>query len=164
MVKLQDFVKEYNEEDEHSALRMTPEDAHQEANETMLMRRLYPPLVEGKPKYALGEWVRVSRTKGIFEKGFHPSWTFQIYRVIGINHAKPIMYQVADFYGKKMFGSYYETELQKVADANYWPVSEVLEEKTVKGQVYQKAKMIGYEKPAWVLKTDVQALNEPGSG
>jgi hypothetical protein len=71
--KLQDFVKEYNEEDEHSALRMTPDDAHHEKNETKLLRRLYPPPVEGKPKYELGEWVRVSPTKGIFEKGFHPT-------------------------------------------------------------------------------------------
>ncbi len=155
---LDKLVAEYNEEDKHTTLKMRPEQARDETNERNLLNRQYPQPVRGKPKFKLNEWVRVSRTKGIFEKGFHPTWSFGIFRIIGINHSKPVMYQIEDYYGLKQNGSFYESELQKVADANFWPVEKVLEEKTVNGQVYQKAKIMGYEKPAWVLKENVEKI------
>jgi hypothetical protein len=156
--KLQTFVEQYNEDDEHSALTMTPQEAHLDKNEGKLIDRLYPEPEIGKPQYKLGDWVRVSRTKGIFEKGFHPTWTFQMYRVIGINHAKPVMYQLQDYYGEKMYGSYYEPELQKVADPSFFPTDDALEEKTVKGKTYVLARPIGYEKPNCFLKENVETL------
>ena len=47
-------------------------------------------------KIKIGETVRISRIKGIFEHGFLPNWTEQIYKIHKINKSEPVTYTLED--------------------------------------------------------------------
>ena len=87
----------------------------------------------GRPRYRLGQWVRISRIKGKFEKGFHPSWSAAVYQVIGIDRNIPILYTVQDYYGEPITGRFYESELQTVKDPDVFLAEEVLQRKKQRG-------------------------------
>ena len=61
-----------------STIGMTPTAARNLKSEETLWNRLYKTTAKGRPKYKLGDWVRISRIKGRFEKGFHPNWSYQV--------------------------------------------------------------------------------------
>ena len=65
---LPSLVDNYNHR-VHSTIQMSPADASKVENEGRLAAHMF----QGQPaapvpKFAVGDWVRVSRTKGIFEK------------------------------------------------------------------------------------------------
>lgn len=82
---LQEQLDTYNST-KQSTIGMTPKAARNSntQSEDALWNRLYKPTAKGRPKYKLGDWVRISRVKGRFEKGFHPNWSYQVYKVRAI--------------------------------------------------------------------------------
>ena len=56
--------------------------------------------------------VRISWKKDIFEKGFTPNWTEEVFTVSEIKHTNPITYSVKDLIGEPVKGTFYEQELQ----------------------------------------------------
>ena len=67
-----------------------------------------------KPKFKIGDKVRISKYKRkLFDKGFTPNWTEEVFVVDGILHTKPVTYRLVDLQGETVTGSFYEQELQK---------------------------------------------------
>lgn len=97
-----------------------------------------------KASFKLGDWVRVSRVKGVFEKGYEPSWSYAIYRV---NGAAPFTYQLSDIKNEVVAGSWYEPELQHTIQNmdTPWPIEKVLRERTVNGVHQSFVKFMGYD-------------------
>ena len=151
---LDEQVKDYNTT-EHSALGMSPREAREKEDE--LLDR-YPEPVVGKPRYKLGDWVRISRLKGLFEKGFHPNWSYEIFKIVGIRKNVPVLYELVDYDGERIEGAFYESDLQPVADPSYFPVEKVLKTRKVKGRTEKLVKLLGYKEPRWLLGDDVGAL------
>jgi len=56
---------------------MTPVEASLKKNETAVYRNLYPERRTSmpKPKLKLGDRVRITQKKTMFEKGYTPRWT-----------------------------------------------------------------------------------------
>lgn len=78
-------------------------------------RKLYPERRQTKPKLKIGDFVRVSKLKNIFQKGYTPNWSRELFIVSGINvKFVPIMYTITDFHGQEIIGKFYEQELQKI--------------------------------------------------
>jgi hypothetical protein len=68
-----------------------------------------------KPKFALGDVVRVSRTKGIFEKGYTANWSQEQFIVSMIRRSScddTLMYYLMDWYHRKIARGVYGQELQ----------------------------------------------------
>ena len=68
---LPDLVKEYNNT-RHSSIKMTPVKASKKENELRVWRNLNPEHLEVydlKPKFSVGDKVRISKKKKTFEKG-----------------------------------------------------------------------------------------------
>ena len=68
-----------------------------------------------KAKYNAGDFVRISRTKVAFEKGYEAKWSeeiFQIHRVL--EWRKPRVYELSDLAGEVIDGIFYEQELAPV--------------------------------------------------
>ena len=57
------------------------------------------------------ETLRISRIKGIFEHGFLPNWSEQIYKIHKINNSTPVTYILEDLNGEIIIGSFYNEEL-----------------------------------------------------
>lgn len=141
---LQPEVDTYNKTI-HSTIEMTPLEAREPRNANGLYG-LIQEMPLGKPKYKLNQWVRIARIKGRFEKGFHANFSAEIFKIAGINLNKPVMYQVADYDGKLIDGSFYEEELTPVKNPDYFPVEEVLQRRGRKVLV----KYMGYKEPQWI--------------
>lgn len=139
----------------HSALRMSPADASKPANEAALWAYQYgdvasPPVVP--TAFHVGDWVRISRIKGRFEKGFHPAWSWEVYRVTGVDAHAPPTYTLADYFGEPVTGSFYEAELQRTKDKDFMAIEKVVRTRTVKGVKQLLVQWLGYgpKRQTWI--------------
>ncbi len=115
---LGDVVESYNNT-RHRSIKMTPTEASKPENEQRLLdlqykdaeKHLSPP--PGESPLKIGNFVRLSRQKGTFEKGYTSKWSEEIYRVTSILHTNPRVYELADLLGEKILGAFYSVELQK---------------------------------------------------
>ena len=117
---LPDLVKNYNTK--HSSIKMTPVEASKPKNELTVWRNLYPDRLEAariNPKFSIGDKVRLSKKKALFEKGYTTRWTGEIFTVTKIKHTSPVTYKVADLNGEEIDGTFYEPELQKTKQQSF---------------------------------------------
>ena len=73
---LPDLVREYNNT-RHSFIKMTPVKASKKENELGVWKNLYPDHLEIyniKPKFSVGDKVRISKKKKTFKKGYTTRW------------------------------------------------------------------------------------------
>lgn len=108
-----DLVDSYNHS-VHSTIKMRPVDVTDE-NILQVWKNTYnkePRYV--KPKYEVGDLVRITKERKHFQKGYESKWSeeiFQIHRVI--KHPYPV-YELKDFNNKIVDGYFYQEEVQRV--------------------------------------------------
>ena len=68
-----------------------------------------------KPKFKVGNHVRISKYKNIFAKGYTQNWSEEVFVVSKIKNTVPWTYVVSDLNGEEITGSFYEKELQKTS-------------------------------------------------
>ena len=114
--KIDELLKDYNNSF-HRSIQMIPIAASDIKNSNRVFANLYSDELYKqvkKPKFRIGDRVRISKYKRkLFDKGFTPNWTEEIFVIDGILHTKPITYRVVDLQGEIVTGSFYEQELQK---------------------------------------------------
>ena len=114
--KIGKLLKDYNNS-WHRSVRMAPLNASDSKNSNQVFANLYSNEIYTpvkKPKFRIGDRVRISKYKRqLFDKGFTPNWTEEIFVINQILHTKPVTYRVVDLQGEAVTGSFYEPELQK---------------------------------------------------
>jgi hypothetical protein len=133
------LIAEYNESF-HRIIGMTPIECSKVKKHEMQI----PRKVLGKPKFKFGDKVRISRTKGIFEKGYLPNWSEAIYLIHEVKRTSPVTYVLRDTAGEVLEGSFYESELQKTKQEIY-RIEQVLRKKTINGVERALVKWVGYD-------------------
>ena len=69
-------------------------------------------LKPGKPKFAIGDRVRISKYKRqVFDKGYTPNWTEEVFVIDKVLPTKSVTFNI-DLMGEAIEGSFYEQELQ----------------------------------------------------
>ena len=109
------LVKYYNNT-RHSSIKMTPVEASEKKNELTVWRNLYPnrlDILDINPKFSIGDKVRISKKKALFEKGYTTRWTEEVFTITKIKRTSPITYKIADLNGEEIYGTFYEPELQR---------------------------------------------------
>src|SRR5688572_20565395 len=111
---LDEMVNNYNNT-RHSSIKMTPVKASMKVNEKVVWMNLYgdeisEPIV---PKFSAGDKVRITKKKNVFEKGYTPRWTEEMFAVSEVQYTNPPTYKITDYNGEEIKGSFYEQELQK---------------------------------------------------
>lgn len=114
--KSDDFVNAYNNS-YHRSIRMAPSVVNdcnilQVYKNIRLAQRI--PKKKRRAKVKVGDYVRISKEKLIFSKGYDPSWTLEVFRVKTIVKRNPIVYRLIDLQGEEIKGTFYETEVQKI--------------------------------------------------
>ena len=113
--KLDKLLDDYNNT-KHSSIKMTPTEASKKVNEKEDEIYMKP----GKPKFSIGDKVRISKYKRkVFDKGYTPNWTEEVFVVDKINLTKPVTYNILDLLGEKIEGSFYGKELQKAKQQTF---------------------------------------------
>ena len=118
---LPDLVEDYNNT-VHSSIKMTPIEASKKKNELTVWRNLYPDRFEINkltPKFSVGDEVRITKKKKVFEKGYTTRWIEEIFTIKEIQNTNPITYKLEDLKGEEIKGTFYEPELQKTGQQIY---------------------------------------------
>jgi len=111
---LDELVKNYNNT-VHSTIRMTPTEASKKENENKVWKNLYGdynPPKRKTPKFSIGDNVRITKKKTLFEKGYAPRWTEEVFTVSKVQYTDPLTYKIKDLKGEEITGTFYEQELQ----------------------------------------------------
>ena len=91
---------------------MTPVEASKKKNESKVWNNLHGDLIylkPGKPKFSIGDRVRISKYKRqVFDKGYTPNWTEEIFVIDKVLPTKPVTYSIVDLMGEAIEGSFYE--------------------------------------------------------
>ena len=61
----------------------------------------------------VNDYVRISKYKDIFSKGYTQNWSEEVFVIKKVKNAVPWKYVINDLNGEKIVGTYYEKELQK---------------------------------------------------
>ena len=73
-----------------------------------------------KPKFAIGDKVRISKYKRrVFDKGYTPNWTEEVFVVDKVLPTKPVTYYIIDSMGEEIEGSFCEKELQRAKQQTF---------------------------------------------
>ena len=110
------LVHQYNNK-HHSMIKMTPVEASLKINENKVWRNLFlsnenRPI---KPKFSVGDRARITRKKAVFNKGYMPRWTEEVFTITRIQYTDPPTYKIKDDNGEEIQGTFYEQELQKTS-------------------------------------------------
>ena len=105
------LVEQYNNTI-HSSIKMTAVEASRVVNENKVWRNLYG--VTLIHKFSIGENVRITKKKKIFDKGFTQRWTEEVFTISKIQLTIPVTYKITDCNGKEIQGPFYEQELQRL--------------------------------------------------
>ena len=141
---LEDIVTNYNHS-RHRTIKITPFDAYKSKNRVQIFKNQEKRIAnkkKEKPKFKRGDHVRLSIQKQVFDKGFRPNWTEEIFRVKGV-HRKymPIMYSIKDMNDDEIEGKFYRYELQKVPEPKEFAIEKILQKKNDEFKV----KFLGYK-------------------
>ena len=107
-----DIVNEYNNT-VHRPIKIKPidvtSDSYAECNEYSNKKN---------PKSKVGDYVRISKYKKIFAKGYTPNWSEGVFVVSKIKNKVPWTYVISDLNGEEINGSFYEKELPQLVKKN----------------------------------------------
>ena len=124
-------------------------EASSKKTENKVFRNIYPDFGGKTPntKISVGDNVRITKKTNLFEKGFTPCWTEEVFRISKIDLTIPITYKIIDLNGEEIEGLFYEQELQKTAQDTF-RIEKVLKRQGDKSPV----KLMGYPKSfnSWI--------------
>ena len=153
------ILKQYNNT-KHSSIKMTPTEASEKKNEGTVYFNLYGDMETSKekPKFKIGDKVRISKYKrNVFDKGYTPNWTEEVFTVDKIQYTYPITYRIKDLRGEDIQGSLYEPELLK-AKQDIFRIDKVIRRDYKKKQALVKWKGYGDEFNSWIPMRDLNTL------
>ena len=106
--KLDDIVDEYNNT-YHTTIKIKPIDVKDNTyiNTSKEINN------NKDPKFKVGDYVRISKYKNVFAKGYMPNWSEEVFVIKKVKNTVPWTYAINDLNGEEIIGTFYEKELQK---------------------------------------------------
>ena len=139
-------------------------------NEEEVFETLYPHLTTDEMKkylrdgkqFQIGDHVRISKLKGLFEKGYLPNWTTEIFVISDKKYKYPrVTFYLKDLDGEEITGSFYSEHLQKTTPPEFYLVEKVVRtRKPRRGEKEYLVKWRGYPDKfnSWVKESDIKDL------
>lgn len=125
---LDSLILQYNNR-KHRTIGMKPiEVSHK--NVKIVLNRIrsqkYYKNIKDEPKFAVGDLVRISKSKHIFEKGYTPNWTTEIFTITKVFPSEPFTYYLKDYKENEITGAFYEEELQKCHYSDVYLIEKII--------------------------------------
>jgi len=105
---LQPIINDYNNKI-HATTKFTP---NQLSDNPSLYRENFEPSNQ-KPKFQIGDKVRISKLKRQFAKSRTQNWTKEIFIIDKVLQTNPVTYHLKDLSNEPIHSVFYEEELQK---------------------------------------------------
>ena len=110
--KLDDIVNEYNNT-YHRAIKMKPIDVKDNTYIDSMVLHSEKEVNNKDLKFKVGDYVRISKYKNIFAKGYMPNGSEEVFIISKIKNTVPWTYVINDLNDEEIIGTFYEKELQK---------------------------------------------------
>ena len=143
---LDDIVNKYNNT-VHRTIKMKPIDVK---DNTYVDSK--KEVNDKDPKFKVGDYVRISKYKNIFAKGYTPNWSEEFFVIQKVKSTVPWTYVINDHNGEEITGTFYEKELQKTNQ------KEFIIEKVIKrkgNKLFVKWKGYNNSFNIWIDKKDL---------
>ena len=116
--KLDNLVNENYNQSVHRSIKMKPADVTV-FNAQDVWRTLYCKQASIiKYEFKVGDQVKISKCKRVFQKGYLSSWTEESFTVAQRLPRNPPVYCLKEAEGELIRGTFYEAELQKVTESS----------------------------------------------
>jgi hypothetical protein len=108
------FTDTYNNT-KHTTTKQTPNEALNNPVKSLsnLQKKYNEPRKESRKSYDVGDRVRISVKKGVFNKEIDTKWTTEIFVIHQVLNTNPTTYKIRDLNGEVLTGSFYPNEIQK---------------------------------------------------
>ena len=110
-------------------------------------------------KFNIGEFVRISRLKKEFEKGYTANYTREVFIIQKILATNPPSYLLEDLNGEEVKGAFYDQEIQKVKDLDEdFEIEKIIESKKINKIKYYLVSWLGYPSSfnSWVPESKIK--------
>ena len=155
---LPDIIDTYNRT-RHSTTGVAPINVGPHNRED-INQRLYLSWREdkGRENLRVGDFVRITKYRGAFKRGYTPNWTHELFVIKSKDiQTQPPTYKIKDQSGEEIEGSFYEEELQKVGEPESYKIEKVIRSRRQRnGQRQYFVKWMGYPDSfnSWVNESD----------
>jgi hypothetical protein len=126
------LLKRYNGR-VHRTIGMRPKDVRKHHEKQLRQLLVVKALPSGsaarKVHFKVGDTVRVSKYKTLFEKGYTPSWSTELFTVDSVKRTVPPVYTLRDTRGIIIKGAFYGQELRRTRYPDTYLVERVLRRK-----------------------------------
>lgn len=104
--------------------------------------------------FKVGDYVRLSKYRMQFDKGYTPNWTAEVFKVRKVQyHTDPITYLLDDYRNQEIKGAVYAEELQASKQPDVFLVDKVIRKRN--GQAYVKWLGFGPEHNSWIPQNNI---------
>ena len=157
---LQQLVKGYNHA-RHRIIEMAPAEVTKEKEIPMWLKQEGVEVKDVVAKVKVGDYVRLSKVKGVFGRGFLPQWTEEVFIVTNVRTKDPIQIKVKDLEGNDIEGSYYKEEVQVVSKPNMYRIEHIVRTRKRGGKKEYLIKWLGYPHHfnSWITEDAITKLN-----
>ena len=159
---VQDLVAGYNKA-YHRSIGRAPNQVTVEQQD-VVRQRLYGPTETPlkRARFQVGDQVRISKVKGVFEKAYLPNWSTEVFRIQQRHTRRPVVYTLEDLNGEVLAGTFYEAELQHVTTTpeDVYQVEAILKTETRRGKPYHWVKWLGWPASfnSWIPATALRPI------
>ena len=162
----------------HSGIKLEPQNVNK-TNESKLWWQMYWPTKKEKIQikkeefkkryrnpfiFKIGDKVRMSHLRKAFQREYDSKWSHEIFKVSYrfMRQDQPL-YEIKDWFGEKVQGTFYQKELQKV-DApakEFWKINNILKYKGVGQNRKALVSWVGWPKKfnSWLSVNDINNYN-----
>lgn len=114
-------------------------------------------------KFKVGDCVRVSQLKRVFEKGYQENWTLEYFTISKrFKRDNLDIYTLQDALGDQIKGTFYRYELQRIdkSDKGLYKIENILKRKKVRGREQVLVKWLCWPAKfnSWMSKDEVQNI------
>ena len=145
------LVNKYNNK-YHRTIKMTPVEASKKINENKIKQIYNFEKTNKIAKFKIGDHVRISLNKNIFEKLYETNWTEAIFVIYDIKYSNVPYYYLKNLNDEKLDGTFYKQETQKT-NLTLYVIEKIIKTKNDKLSI----KWRGYNNSfnSWINKKDV---------
>lgn len=147
------LIESYNNT-KHRSIGMKPKNVtihNQKQARDKLYEKMKPPTK--KFKFKVGQYVRISKLKNVFEKEYVKNWSDEIF-VIKQKVSREIpVYKIVDLNGERISGTFYEFEMSLANKPVYYKIDKIIKRRG--NRYYVKFKHYGKSFNQWIDGSDM---------
>ena len=144
----------------HKGIENKPNEVY---NNNIIIEKPDEKIIIDNSKFKINDKVRISYKRQVFDKGYLPNWTWEIFTISKILDTNPKTYILKDYNGDELKGSFYREELQLSRQPeDFYLIEKVIDEKKVRNKKQYLVKWLGYSDKfnSWISEDDFKKLKE----